>query len=320
VLPIGAIELTSLPESDDDLLREAKLIDLPSNSLKQGSAFDLVEQTGMQNNVVKNTLNTMIKAGQVDYLRKAGVIGDDWKVLIEVHYYRSRDQTTSQFHKDTLGQTLFVNLNYHIDQPVTGPEYLLHPATVPEHERQIEETLPPEFRKDLASAREGAEEATHAEAPDIPAYGAVAFVDELIHHMTPLRGHRAVTGADLAKYLDKYHSEYVEGESPPKATLETWREMSQRRTATYTRPDFRDAGMSRKEINRLLTEFGPSGWQTVSIPQATSEVGGTVPIVRTSKKPLKRRMSWKATRGQLLEPVKGERRFFRTWVRAIRKT
>jgi hypothetical protein len=321
VLSIGAIELNSLPESDEELLRDAKLIDLKSsNSLQQSSAFNLVEESGMTEKVVANTLNTMIKAGQIDYLRKSGVIGDDWKVLIEVHYYRSRDQVTSQFHKDTLGQTLFVNLNYHIDQPIAGPEYLLHPPTVATHESQIAKSLPPEFLSDLTTAGEGAQEATHIEAPEIPAYGAVAFVDELIHHMTPLRGHRPVTGADLGKYLDEHHSQQTQGESLPNDVREKLREMSHQSATTYTRPDLRKAGMRNRDISKLLAEYGPSGFRTVSIPGATPEKGGTVPIERRSKAPLKRRMSWKAKRNELPKPVGGDRRFFRTWVRAVRKT
>jgi len=69
----------------------------------------------------------------------------------------------------------------------------------------------------------------------------------------------------------------------------------------------------------LLTEHGGSGFQTVSIPLATTEIGGTLPIERQSKIPLKRTMSKRALRGTLPDPVKGERRFFRTWVRAVRR-
>jgi len=128
-------------------------------------------------------------------------------------------------------------------------------------------------------------------APKIGACGAVAFVDEMIHHMTPLRGHRQVRGAHFAKYLQQeYPGGYAEGKFPNVA----WR--------------------------KWLEWASDSGFQTVSIPNATSEAGGALPIERASKVPLKRRMSVRASRNKLPPAVTGERRFFRTWVRAERKT
>jgi hypothetical protein len=317
---LGAIELTSLPDDDTELLKTAKFTKLDPNSLGRGSVFDLVEAAGVKEQVVKNTLNTMIKAGQIDYLRKSGLISGDWMVLIEVHYYRRRDQDVSQFHRDTLGQTLFVNLNYHTGHEIAGPEYVLHPPTVAEHEQQIKATLPPEFLADLAEIRKDAPEPTEIMAPIIPAYGAVAFVDEAIHHMTPLRGHRKVKGSDFAKYLkDTY---LVQGlrKQPPLETWNQWLNMSLRSDAMYTRRDFARAGMRRSEIDALLTLHGGSGFQTVSIPGMANKP----PIERRSKAPLKRQMSERAlkkkgTPGSLPPPVTGERRFFRTWVRAVRR-
>jgi hypothetical protein len=320
VMCLGAIELVSLPASDADLLRTAKLIDLPTNSLGISSNFALVEQVGVKDAVVQNTLNTMVKAGQTAYLRKSGLIGPEWKVLIEIHYYRKRDQGVSEFHKDTLGQTLFVNLNYQTAHPISGPEYLVHPPTVPEHERQIAESLPPEFLGDLAAIRKDAEEPTEIGAPIIPAFGAVAFVDEAIHHMTPLRGHRQVEAADFARYLNATYPAEHTGQTPPTETLDTWRAMSQKRGTVYTRPDFRKAGMRNREIDKLLAQYGPSGFRTVTIPRATPHIGGSVDITRRNPVPLKRRMSWRARKGELPPAVAGERRFFRTWVRAVRRT
>ncbi len=322
VMVLGAIELTALPPSNTELLRNATLVDLPSNrnSLDKSSAFDLVETAGMKEKVVANTLNTMIEAGQIEYLRKSGLVGAEWMVLVEVHYYRSRDQDRSQFHKDTQGQTLFVNLNYHTEHAIAGPEYVLHPPTVPEHEAQIANTLPPEFISDLGAIRKDVKEPTEIEAPIIPAHGAVAFVDETIHHMTPLRGHREVSGLSLATYLkERYPGDYEEGRFPPAETWRKWVEMSQVNEAKYTRPDFLKAGMREDEIDELLTAHGGSGFQTVSIPGATAERGGTLPLGRQSQVPLKRRMSQRALREELPRPVTGERRFFRTWVRAERR-
>jgi hypothetical protein len=40
------------------------------------------------------------------------------------------------FHKDTEGQTLFVNLNYHVPGwKLRGPEYVLNPPTSEAHDK-----------------------------------------------------------------------------------------------------------------------------------------------------------------------------------------
>ena len=321
VIPIGAIELTSLPDDDAALLKTARLTDLMPNSLNQPSAFDLVETAGVKDQVVQNTLNTMLRAGQIDYLRKSKMIGPEWMVLVEIHYYRRRAQNVSQFHKDTLGQTLFVNLNYQTPHEIAGPEYLQNPATAAEHEQQIKETLPSEFLADLAETRKGAKEPTEIMAPIIPAYGAVAFVDEAIHHMTPLRGHREVKSSDFAKYLQDTYPEHGPRRRPPPEKWDLWLAMSRAPDAKYTRRDLGRAGMRRSEIDALLTLHGGSGFQTVSIPGMKEK---SVPLERRSKAPLKRRMSERAlkktgTPGGLPPAVSGERRFFRTWVRAVRR-
>ena len=138
--------------------------------------------------------------------------------------------------------------------------------------------------------------------------------------MTPLRGHREVSGPSLATYLSEhYPGDYEAGKFPPAETWKQWVEMSQVKEAKYTRPDFLKAGMREDEIDELLTAQGGSGFQTVSIPGATAERGGTLPLGRQSTAPLKRRMSQRALRGELPQPVTGERRFFRTWVRAERR-
>ncbi len=203
---LGAIELDTLPESDHELRENARLVDLPSsrNSLSQASVFDMVEQAGMQQAIVANTLTTMIKAGQIEYLRKGGLVNEDWMVLIEVHYYRSRDQASSQFHKDTLGKTLFVNLDYDNEDPIAGPEYLLQPPTVQAHEDQIAETLTPEFLSDCARS------ATTRRSPRRSRRRSRRVRCRRVRRrdgspMTPLRGHREVAARDFGRYLqNKY--------------------------------------------------------------------------------------------------------------------
>ena len=64
-----------------------------------------------------------------------------------MHYYRARDKEMAGFHKDTRGQTLFVNLNYHIEDQqqqglaTRGPEYVVNPSPNVTHDAQIYGTV-----------------------------------------------------------------------------------------------------------------------------------------------------------------------------------
>jgi hypothetical protein len=313
VLMIGGIELGDIPKSsagDAAMIKHARFTDLQPNALKEDpSAFDLATKADVGKLVVANTLQTMIAARQIEYLRKSGVVDDKWKIVVEVHYYRRRRQDVSQFHKDTLGQTLFVNLNYHIGQDIAGPEYVVNPMPVKAHDDLIGGTLPPAFLSDLAYTRKALDEPTEIGASTIPAYGVVAFVDEAIHHMTPKRGHRSVSGGAFAQYLKEEYSGDKKATIPPE-----WTEMASKSLAQYTRREFAAAGMNPKEIARLLEKFGGTGFTSVSIPLVT----GARPSVQPGDRPpLKRQMSELALADKLAPEVTGDRRFFRTWVRVV---
>ncbi len=149
--------------------------------------------------IIVNTLYTLETARQLDYLRKSDLIDNQWKVVIEIHYYRERDTSMTAFHKDTRGQTLFVNLNFVAGDPdqeekLLGPEYVLNPPTSNEYEKWVQSSgnLPAAFVADLKSAKSSLDRPAMIEATRVPAKGFVAFVDEMIHHKTPTRGHRSV--------------------------------------------------------------------------------------------------------------------------------
>ena len=99
-------------------------------------------------------VRTMEQAGQIDYLSASGLAGEDSYIVVEVHYYRDRLQGMTGFHKDTVGQTVFVNLNYlNEDEEIAGPEFVVNPRNVPAHEEQIATSLPQRYLDDLAKAR-----------------------------------------------------------------------------------------------------------------------------------------------------------------------
>ena len=174
-----------------------------------------VKSAGLGPKVVENTLKTMLDAEQFEYLRLAGLPNDEWKILVELHYIRARPKDMAGFHKDTQGESLFVNLNYHVPgYEVRGPEYVLNPPPSAEHDKLIYGTpaengtpetpgrLPKEFTADLTKTREALGDPTKIEsAGTVKELGYVAFVDEAVHHATPWFGGRYVTPSEFEAYL-----------------------------------------------------------------------------------------------------------------------
>jgi hypothetical protein len=356
---LGGILIDALPgkrESDTRLYKRlasaASLVPLDStvpgaNSLGFGSVLpELV--AGHEHLVIENTLKTMIDAGQLEYLRAAGLPNDEWKILVEVHYIRARPKDMAGFHKDTRGQTLFVNLNYHAGKRrLRGPEFVLNPPPSQEHDEQIygtrdkPGTLPAQFTKDLSFTRRKLGDPTEIQSSGtVQPYGYVAFVDEAIHHATPFFEHRYVTPVDFKGYLErtdgKKLAEITRRKGKPKKRSiigdegevikwRTWWGMITRpEKDRYTRSDFTTT-MKGEEFDRMLANVGAQedanrqsgaagGWYAASIPGA-----GLAPLRPDEKPPLVRQASnpdlAKTWPKQLPENV--PRRFFRTWVRAV---
>ena len=167
---LGGILIDSLPaykKKDYEgffkgLAGAARLIPLDSRVTGARSSGTSVPELvdGLAPLVIENTLRTMIDASQFKYLRAAGLPNAQWKILVEVHYIRARPKDMAGFHKDTQGQTLFVNLNYHAgEHSLRGPEYVLNPPRSAKHDERIfgtggkPATLPKQFTDDLTYAR-----------------------------------------------------------------------------------------------------------------------------------------------------------------------
>lgn len=196
----------------------------PEAEVRRNDGIDRAAEViaaGLGPKVVENTLKTMIDAEQLKYLRLAGLPNDRWKILVEVHYIKARGKEMAGFHKDTRGQTLFVNLNYHAEDSsggydLVGPEYVINPPPSTTHDAVIgteetEGTLPKAFMDDLRLTRRELGEPEKIKTGIVKAYGYVAFVDEAIHHSTPYYGHRFVTGTEFKEHLIRKHkAEYEE--------------------------------------------------------------------------------------------------------------
>jgi hypothetical protein len=351
---LGGILIERIPASDQELIDQAELVPLPTAGgfISAGgvSRFPALKEHGLDRLVVENTLRTMVDARQIEYLRAARLPNVSWKILVEAHYFRARDKNATGFHKDTQGETLFVNLNYHIDKQVIGPEYVVNPAPSREHDEAV--TLPEQFRADLNVTRQTLGEPTTIEAKLVDPYSYVAFVDEAIHHGTPLYAHRSITGSELRQALEKRYpaafADVKRGDERSSGVLgyawsfedylkssknikegeiekwQTWWRMASAANAErkYTRWDFQ-ATMTDDEFDRLLETVGTlpgadrrgaAGFYAASIPKA-----GTSPLKPDERPPLKRRLSDANFRKQMPPPLpeNDPRRFFRTWVRAI---
>lgn len=296
----------------------------------------MVMEVGAEPAIIRNTLRTMSEAGQLDYLRKAGFVGKGWKILVEVHSYRNRIQSSRRMHKDTLGQTLFVNLNYETAHQIAGPEYIVNPQASAKHDELIDETLPPGFMQDVRATRQALGAPTEIGMQPIPAHGAVAFVDEAIHHMTPYYGNRSLRGKLLADHLEatdkarfddakqahaKAEQSWLHGfehylKVVPKQDAGKWRarvEMAAKPAKQYTRKQLRKrAKFTVQEVETLFEVQQDVRFQQASIPGAplaNAQADGAPP--------LERRMSTLGNKGKVPPKPTGERRFFRTWVRAV---
>src|SRR5262249_37218328 len=149
---------------------------------------------------------------KLEYLRKSGLVNNEWKVIVEVHYYRDRNPEQTKFHKDTEGQTLFVNLNFLNEAEISGPELILNPATSPEYQEWVESgRLPKAFLDDLKLAKERIGESDTIVQTVVPKKGVVAFVDEAAHHKTPTMGHRTVNPKQIDNVLkSKFPEQYAD--------------------------------------------------------------------------------------------------------------
>jgi hypothetical protein len=200
---LGSLVLNGIPSKEDEkAMFETGLVSTDNALSTLSHGLRLVELSKTEPLIVRNTVATMISSGQIDYLRKAGFVGKGWQIIVEVHYIRNRPTSAASMHKDTKGQTLFVNLNYTNKEKMAGPEFIVNPPLQAEHEQAIEENLPGEFMKDLKHTRGALGKPKTIGTEDVPAHGVVSFVDEAIHHSTPLIGHRPVTGDKVRQFLE----------------------------------------------------------------------------------------------------------------------
>lgn len=345
-------------DSLEALTENSELIDLPASGTKDPrsraigiSTYAMARKAGVEKKIILNTLATMNTAGQLDYLRESGLLASgEWEIVVEIHYYRERSTSQTKLHKDTLGQTLFVNLNYVNEAPIQGPEFILNPYLGEKSMGRtyldyMKEKLPEEFIKDVEEVKSYYGEPTEIGMSEIPAYGVVAFVDEAIHHKTPTMGHRTVSSwyiadalgktypkeyADAKQAYERYNKQWIKvynyasyfNDIPLVATPNAWYtilDAIQNPSTQFDRKKLRAILPAEDflDIEALIEKGGEGDFGEATLNHAKRQ---KIPVKLEGRKPLKRQMSQKLLEGYEPLTSAGPRRFFRTWVRAVRKS
>jgi GNAT superfamily N-acetyltransferase len=146
IFGLGTIELPQF-STTTPVLKDADAVDLPAHlrplSANTRQKLDLTDT--MKGAIVQNVMATLDVAGQLAYLKSRGLPNEEWAIMIEVHYYYDRPKDSYRLHKDTLGDTLFLTLNYLSDQETAGPEFILNPDPVAAHETYIKDRYPQKY-------------------------------------------------------------------------------------------------------------------------------------------------------------------------------
>ena len=149
-------------------------------------------------NLLSNVIETMNRSGQLEYILGTD-FGDDWKIIVSVDYYKNRPKSAIQLHKDTRGYTLFISLNFNNKEEQMGPEYILNPPAIGQHDSNINHSLPVVFIEDIIDLR-GKVDITKIRNIRLPENGVVSFIDEFIHHSTPLLQRRSLEYDELTNH------------------------------------------------------------------------------------------------------------------------
>jgi len=225
---LGGIELMpGTYANTENLINDCRLVNVGKGAVGKG-IYELLSDD-LKRLLVINTLRTMEAASQLDYLKKSDFSGKknrEWKVVVELHYTRNRGRSKNIFHKDTQGKTLFVNLNYMNKKKILGPEYVVNPPPSDSHLEKIAKTMPSEFLQDRKTVISKLKQPTVIKVVDVPAYGYVAFVDEVIHHKTPRKEHRYIKQIDAVHYLTKNNKLFESSGMDPDAKKALYREIN----------------------------------------------------------------------------------------------
>lgn len=166
----------------------------PSNKpiepqVAQAITARFVNDNALRARIRQNVLSTLLGAGQYQWiLANWTSISQTHDVYIDVDFYPNRmPDRGGLLHKDSIGETLFVNLTYNNPQAGASPEY----AYDNQGHAPYEQNFPQSAHTLLADTRQANQgKPDTIEGVDLPAHGRVSFIDPAIWHATPLYGRR----------------------------------------------------------------------------------------------------------------------------------
>ncbi|WP_264564733.1 DUF4157 domain-containing protein [Flavobacterium sp. N3904] len=206
VYRLGTVEI-NFADGNPTFTMGAPVLVVPSGVAN--GYFLVSENNDIKQNIATNVRNTLTTSDQLKYIQQNELVNQEWKIIVDVDFYYERPSNSIGFHKDTVGRSLFVNLNFNnLDHELVGPEYILNPPAIQEHDQHIGNKLPDEFKKDLARERKRIPTPTEIQGTRIPKRGMVSFVDEMIHHSTPFIGHRGISKNKLIDIARKAKTSY----------------------------------------------------------------------------------------------------------------
>jgi hypothetical protein len=174
-------------------------------------------ETGLLDEVwVKFLSQFMRRNGQLPYIERQPWYRDGEAVVdINVNFYLNRPYNSQlDFHKDTAGENLFVNIIFNNKKPTPATEWTVDRATpVPTKVEAMNNLMPKGVVDEVNAARERLRKKTDntrgrsmIRGGIAPEAAYVSWVDELVWHATPSIGHRVdVTSDSYALLRDRIY-------------------------------------------------------------------------------------------------------------------
>lgn len=312
-----------------------KLKDVPHGINKQGD--ELLAVAGGGELMRQFVFDVLSQSGQMAYLHKnwARLQKSGNAIVVSVDYYYDRPKNRVGLHKDSVGRTMFVNLNFNNKQEMAGPEYILNPEKVDAHQKHVEDKLPAEFQNDVNDARTQLPNAedTGIQNSILEPNGMISFVDELVHHSTPVMAKRTIDDRKknrLDELIENKETEIAELKLQGKSHEnidQSLKSLKKVRGMTNLAPAGKDvsihdlvqANIDIDTINIIFWEFSYVSLASCVDQCAKSNDTESYPVRPGKKSILKRQMSQMFDQQTLPRPTPKDqkRQFLRTWVQSI---
>ncbi len=151
-------------------------------------AFLPPELAGIRQQVQANVNQTLFSAGQFQWLAANWEeISRTHDVYVDVDYYPNRlPDRSGVLHKDSVGETLFVNLTYNNADQGVSPEYVADD----QGHAAYEDRMPQPAKNLIERSRAANRDDGSIKGDILPKYGRASFIDPAIWHATPFYDHR----------------------------------------------------------------------------------------------------------------------------------